>query len=195
MAGELDHASAVRPCRGEHVSGDAAVVVLGEKGLFAAIVDALGHGPEAHEVAVVAHQFLSRHASADVPGLMQRLHATLKGTRGAVAGLCAVDAAAGHVTYTGTGNTVLRRFGSANTRLVSRDGVLGHTMRTPLPQTLQLEAGDLLVLYTDGVTDRFGAEDYPGLFGHGAATVARTIVERFGKDHDDAACIAVRYWR
>jgi serine phosphatase RsbU (regulator of sigma subunit) len=66
-------------------------------------------------------------------------------------------------------------------------------MRTPFPQTLELEAGDLIVLYTDGVRDRFTSDDYPALFHHTPKDVARTIVERFGKDYDDAACIAVRY--
>ncbi len=193
MGTSLEHASVIRPCPGEWVSGDAVVVQPVESGLFAAIVDALGHGPEAHEVAQIACEFLSRHASADVPGLMERLHQQLKGTRGAVAGLCAIDESARRVCYVGTGNTVLRRFGSAETRLVSRDGVLGQNMRTPLPQTLELERGDLLVLYTDGVKDRFAAEDFPGMLAHAPTDVARTIVERFGKGHDDAACIAVRY--
>ena len=66
-------------------------------------------------------------------------------------------------------------------------------MRTPLPQTLQLEPGDLIVLYTDGVSDRFTKDDYPGVLRHAPKEVASNIVQRFGKDHDDAACIAVRY--
>jgi hypothetical protein len=36
----------IRPCQGERVSGDAVVIRPLEEGLFAAIVDVLGHGPE-----------------------------------------------------------------------------------------------------------------------------------------------------
>ncbi len=189
----LEHASLVRPCPGEWVSGDTVVLRPLERGLFAAIVDVLGHGREAHELAVVIDAFLASHGSADVPGLMTRLHEHVSGSRGAAVGLCAIDTDAGQVAYAGTGNTVLRRFGSRDTRLVSQDGVLGQNMRTPRPQVLQLEPGDLLVLYTDGVRDRFTAEDYPGVRHHAPKEVVRTIVERFGKGHDDAACIAVRY--
>jgi len=153
----------------------------------------LGHGLEAHELALEIDAYLTRHGSSDIPGLMTRLHSHLKGTRGAAAGLCAIDASTGRALYAGIGNTVIRRFGQTDTRLVSQDGVLGHNMRTPRPQTLQLEAGDLIVLYTDGVRDRFTSDDYPGVFHHAPKEVARTIVERFGKDYDDAACIAVRY--
>ena len=87
----------------------------------------------------------------------------------------------------------MRRFGKEETRLVSRDGVVGQNIRTPLPQHLQLEPGELIVLYTDGVSDRFTSDDYPGVVRHAPKEVASNIVERFGKDHDDAACIAVRY--
>jgi len=189
----FEHGSTVRPYPGQPVSGDAVVIRPLDDGLFVAIVDVLGHGPEAHELALDIDAFLSRHASRDVPGLMKRLHEHLRGTRGAAAGLCAIDSDAGRALYTGTGNTVIRRVGSADTRLVSQDGVLGQRIRTPNPQTLQLEAGDLLLLYTDGVKDRFGADDYPGLLHHAAKDVSRTVVGRFSKGYDDAACIAVRY--
>jgi len=189
----LEHSSLIRACPGERVSGDAVVIRPLEGGLFAAIVDVLGHGPEAHQVALRIDAYLTRYASSDIPGLMGRLHQHLQGTRGAAAGLCAIDGDSGRVVYAGTGNTVLRRFGKIDTRLVSTDGVLGQNMRTPRPQTLQLEKGDLVVLYTDGVRDRFTAEDYPSVFHHAPKEVVRTIVERFGKAYDDAACIAVRY--
>jgi serine/threonine protein phosphatase PrpC len=66
-------------------------------------------------------------------------------------------------------------------------------MPTPREAHLQLEAGDLLLLTTDGVKERFSVEDYPGLLGDTPAVVARQVVQRFGKEHDDATCIAVRY--
>jgi phosphoserine phosphatase RsbX len=189
----LGHSSLIRPCQGEYLSGDAVVIRPLEQGLFVAIVDVLGHGPEAHELTQVIDAYLARYGSADVSGLMTRLHQHLRGTRGAAVGLCAIDAASGRIDYAGIGNTVLRRFGKVETRLVSQDGVLGQNMRTPMPQTLQLDPGDLILLYTDGVSDRFTSNDYPGVLRHAPKEVASNIVQRFGKDHDDAACIAVRY--
>jgi serine phosphatase RsbU (regulator of sigma subunit) len=189
----LEHSSQIRPCRGERLSGDAVVIRPLEQGLFVAIVDVLGHGLEAHELTHVIEAYLARYGTSDVSGLMTRLHQHLKGTRGAAVGLCAIDATTGRIDYAGIGNTTMRRFGKAETRLVSQDGVLGQNMRTPLPQTLQLEPGDLLVLYTDGVSDRFTSDDYPGVLSHAPKEVASNIVQRFGKDYDDAACIAVRY--
>ena len=189
----LEHSSRIRPCPGERVSGDTVVIRPLEQGLFVAIVDVLGHGTEANELTHVIDAYLARYGTSDVSGVMKRLHQHLKGTRGAVVGLCAIDAATGRVEYAGIGNTTMRRFGRVETRLVSQEGVLGQNMRTPWAQTLQLEPGDVIVLYTDGVSDRFTSDDYPGVLRHAAEEVASNIVKRFGKDHDDAACIAVRY--
>lgn len=189
----LTHASVVRPCWGEHLSGDTVVIEPLEQGRLIAIVDVLGHGPEAHELTHQIEAYLARYSTPDVSGLMTRLHQHLKGTRGAALGLCAVDTTTGCIQYVGIGNTVLRRFGHEETRLVSRDGVLGQNMRTPLLQNLQLQPGDTIVLYTDGVSDRFTSADYPGVLRHPPQQVTETIIQRFGKDHDDAACIAVRY--
>jgi serine phosphatase RsbU (regulator of sigma subunit) len=189
----LEHSSQIRPCLGERLCGDTVVIQPHEQGLFVAIVDVLGHGPEAHELTHVIDAFLTRYGTSDVSGLMTRLHQHLKGSRGAAVGLCAIDATTGRIDYAGIGNTTLRRFGKTETRLVSQDGVLGQNMRTPLHQTLQLEPGDLIVLYTDGVSDRFTSDDYPGVLRHTPKEVANNIVQRFGKDYDDAACIAVRY--
>jgi hypothetical protein len=51
----------------------------------------------------------------------------------------------------------------------------------------------VIILYTDGVSDRFTLDDYPGVVRHAPKEVASNIIQRFGKDHDDAACLAVRY--
>ena len=40
--------------------------------------------------------------------------------------------------------------------------------------------------------DRFELEDYPQLLHQGPEIVAQKVVERFGKDHDDATCLVVR---
>ena len=193
MDEKLEHSSLIRPCLGERLSGDAVFFQPLEHGLFAAIVDVLGHGPDAHELTHVIHDFLERHATADVAGLMTRLHQRLKGTRGAAVGLCAIDSAVGAVEYVGIGNTSLRKFGESETRLVSKDGVVGQNMRTPLLQSLKLESGDVIVLYTDGVSDRFTGAEYPSVVHHAPKDVVRVILDRFGKDHDDSACIAIRY--
>ena len=188
---QLDVASTIRPMPGESVGGDAVVVRHGAR-VMLAIVDVLGHGPEAHALTKTICEYLANADCSDIAVTLKGLHKHLQGTRGAAAGLCVVDARTGQLEYAGIGNTAIRRFGSVETRLVSQDGVLGQNMRTPHQQSLQLEPGDLVLLYTDGISDRFSAEDYPAMGLHSMEEVSRNVVQRFGKSHDDAACIALR---
>jgi len=189
----LDAGVAVRPCLGHARSGDAGVVHRVNGGQLACIVDALGHGDAAHAAAVRAVALVREATDADVVDLMGRLNERLKGTVGAAIGLCHVDEATGGLVYVSVGNTTLRRFGEGETRLVSQDGIVGSHMRTPKTQHMSLTAGDVVLMHTDGVSGRFGLEDYPELLGHAPATIARVVVRRFGKTHDDAGCIVLRY--
>ena len=193
--GDLQVASFVRPCLGERVSGDTVVIEHRDDILFLAIVDALGHGPQANAVAKRAERFLRKHWSSDVLDTMQRLHDELKGTIGAGAGLCVVDRRTCEVRYTGVGNTVLRRFGSRTNRLISTDGIIGIRFRTPAVQAAPLSASDIILLYTDGVSDRFEPAQYPQIHYHSASAIAHQIVDRFGKPYDDATCMAMRHDR
>ena len=189
----MSYASRVRPCPGEAVSGDAVFVSQRGQGLLACIVDVLGHGPEASDLAQRIEAFLETQDGSDVAELMSRMHEEFRGSRGAAVGLCWLAPESATLIYTGTGNTALRRFSrTSDERLVSQDGVVGQNMRTPRPADLSLDAGDLIVLYTDGIQDRFSADLYPGITYQAPREVAHRLIERFGKDHDDAACIVMR---
>ena len=137
--------------------------------------------------------FLAEQARPDLIGLMLGLHEHLRGTLGAAVGLAHLDPANGRLRHVGVGNTRLRSFGTANRRLTSRDGTVGQRLRGPVEESLVLAPGDLVLLTTDGIREHFGPESYPGLYGDTAATVARAVVARFGRDHDDASCLALRY--
>jgi anti-sigma regulatory factor (Ser/Thr protein kinase) len=190
--GGIECASFVRPCRGERVSGDAVVVSHRGGVALVAIIDALGHGREAHGVATRAVRFLKEGWGPDVVDTLQALHEALKGTGGAAAGLAVVDTATGVARCAGVGNTITRAFGAQESRVYSVAGTLGHQLRTPREQRLALQPGDVLVLYTDGVRESFDAADYPEMRSQGPGTVARAIVQRFGKEHDDAGCVVVK---
>lgn len=177
----------------ERVSGDTAFIRERDGLVFAAVVDVLGHGEEAHQLAVAIDEFLAAGWSADVVDTMERLHAHLAGSRGAGAGLCVVECDTGLLRYAGIGNTVLRRFGTKELRLASRPGIIGGSTRSPRDERMSLNISDVVLMYTDGVKDRFTLGEYPELLHHSAELISRNVVQRFGKDYDDATCIALRY--
>lgn len=192
MSMNLEVASWVRPFIGEAVAGDAAIVREVEDGLVVALVDVLGHGIEAHDVAVRIVDFLERSTVSDPAALMTALHQHLRGSRGAAAGICHINRNDGVLRFVGHGNTRARRLWQQPSRLVSKDGLLGSAIRGHNLQTMAIEPGDVLLFYSDGVTDRFDLDDYRHAISDTARSLARNVIEMFGKDYDDAACIAIR---
>jgi serine phosphatase RsbU (regulator of sigma subunit) len=195
MPGNYEYGVKVRPFLGERVSGDAGIVIEEPDGLFLAIIDVLGHGPEAHEVAVSITEFLERENRSDLCRVLVALDKHLRGTRGAAVGLARIDKDSNRLRYAGIGNTVIRRIGSEPSRLVSRDGTLGHIMRTPREEELEIGRRDVILLYSDGIQDHFDLGEYPSLPRDSARAIAQNIVRLFGKPHDDATCIALRQSR
>jgi anti-sigma regulatory factor (Ser/Thr protein kinase) len=182
-----------RPCGGELVSGDTIIVKQIGLEIACAVVDVLGHGPDAHELAKHIETFLGRKMSADPVATLQLLHSELRGTRGAVAGIAAFSPATGKVRFAACGNIVARRMGQAEARLHAAEGTLGQSMRTPTEQKLVLQEKDVLLIHTDGIQSRFSVKDYPNIYYEHAKVIARTIVEKFGRSYDDATCLALRY--
>ena len=190
---ELEPSVAIRPLFSDAECGDTAVVTRFGNKLFMGLVDVLGHGKEACAVAETCKAFLEEQCQDPLVSLMQHLHQHIKGSRGAVAGLCLVEADSGTLEFVGIGNITARTLGKQPARLVSRSGVVGDVMPTPREESLALSDGDIVLMYTDGVQSHFEIEDWPQMRTSRVATMAHDIINLFGKDEDDAACIALRY--
>lgn len=210
----IDFSCHQRAFPGETICGDKAGAFPASDGYWLVLADGLGHGPRAHTAASKATAILERVATTGArlvdappgtplttsrvsfPALFSAIHLSLQETVGAALGIAHLSGDTGIVQFAGVGNVLLRRIGSADTRMVSRDGIVGQPGRraiVPRPTELALAPGDLLLFTTDGIDDRFGRSEYPSMLSQGATQVARAVVERFAKPHDDATCLALRY--
>jgi negative regulator of sigma-B (phosphoserine phosphatase) len=146
----FDVASASSPKVGERANGDRAFVHKFPGGrTVLGVVDALGHGVEAEEVALRTLEVLARTAAeGNVERLMQHAHEGIRGMRGVAATVCVV--VDGHLEACGVGNVELRCAETEIPFIVS-PGILGvrvHRFRTC---TAALVPGSRLVLFSDGV--------------------------------------------
>lgn len=181
-----------RPCKGERVSGDGYLIKALDSGLFIALFDVLGHGPDAYQTSLEYQRYLNENAQANLITLLIAFNEHAKGSRGAVLSLAYMPHNSSKLHYVGMGNTVLRKLGKTNVSLLSQFGTLGKQMHTPQLQTLSLEVNDLLLFYTDGIKSAFTVENYPQIFSEDVNTIAFQIVQRYGKSHDDACCLVLR---
>lgn len=173
-----------RPCAGETANGDLALVLSdGEREAFV-VVDALGHGPRAQQVAELAAAALRRASLVGgVEGIVSEVHGTLRGSRGAA--MTIVLREGSKVTAAGVGNVALRFFGPSTLRLVPTEGVLGGRMRS-----LRVVEGNTvsgrLVLHSDGVSQRFDS----ALVTSGSLEEAcERLLADHGVRHDDATVL------
>jgi len=186
----------VRPCDGETFSGDVVFVQPQGDGVFAAVIDALGHGPDAHKLGVQLSVALSRWLPEAAPpaaeGALAVLHESARGTRGAAAAVAWLDTRTLEGWVAGVGNVRCRLFGAVTRTVEFAEGVLGQRVRSPRPVSLALQPTDVLILFSDGVAGRFRLDDYPSLGLDPAPAIAFNVVKRFGKGADDASCAVIR---
>src|SRR4029453_2550550 len=103
-AGWIEWAVAEHARQGQTESGDRSLAMASADGALVAVVDGLGHGAEAADVAKTAVRSLERHASEPVISLLRHCHGALSGTRGAVVSLAAFRARDETMTWVGVGN-------------------------------------------------------------------------------------------
>lgn len=195
-AGLLLTGQHARPALGERQCGDRTLVRSGDGVVLLGLVDGLGHGPNAAASAAAAQRALEALDPAEAPAfLLERVHAALVPPQGVVAALMQVDLRQGSARCAGVGNVqmaCLRQPQADDLHLPSVDGLLGARFRTPRESLVSLAAGDLLLLASDGLPAlldsaqvRAGAMEPERL--------ARGLVERLGRAHDDAACVLGRW--
>ena len=114
----------------------------------------------------------------------------LRETRGAAVALLRIDVRHDRLDHTAVGNVEVTALSVSPIRPVSVAGIVGGRVRKILEQSYTLTGGDRLAIYTDGVSGRFGLEEYRR---HAAQRTAESIVDEWGKNHDDATCVVVDY--
>ena len=120
-----------RPCRGEAVSGDGWSVDWDGTACRVAVIDGLGHGPEAARATEAAIAVLSAHPSLPADEALRRCHSALRGTRGAAISVARIEPDAGRLVYAGVGNVEARlwRDGTQD-RPIAYRGIVGVTLPT-----------------------------------------------------------------
>ena len=190
---KFDLGTCVRPIEGAVTSGDGAFAVTLDKGIILAIVDVTGHGSAAHELVRKIANVIQTYANEDLIYLLNKIHESLFGTLGAAIGLIYVNTDKRNFSYVGIGNTSASRCVGNPWRGVSRDGICGHRMPSLYVLKEDLQDGDILFMFTDGVSHS-DSQKYIKLNSHLPAEVlARDVISLSGKPHDDSGCIVFRY--
>ncbi len=198
--GLLEWGVAARPIPGESVSGDQCVVRVTDTEALVAVIDGLGHGPEAASAAEQAVDVLRENAAEPVEVLLLLCHTALARTRGAAVTVASISATNGSMSWLGVGNVeaaLLRGVPSGNAPGGSSiewalllGGIVGHQLPTLRPRTVDLQPGDMLLMATDGIATTFAEEANVAA---GPARLADRVLENLARPNDDALVLVARY--
>jgi phosphoserine phosphatase RsbX len=189
---EVGFATATLP--GEQESGDLHVVEPYPGGMLVAAIDGLGHGPDAASASRMACETLREEPGADLPDLFVRCHGRLSRSRGVVMSLAQFSEEDPVMRWLGVGNVEAALVRAASPAradsILLLGGVVGYQLPRLRPSTTDLEAGDIVILATDGI--RHG-------FLHGVdperppQQLADGILASHRKENDDALVVVARY--
>lgn len=178
-----------RPFRGLAACGDEFIAEIGADGFLAAVIDGLGHGHEASVAALRAVEAIRQARDLAAEAIVLHCHEALRETRGAAVGVLKVDAA-GKGSFCGVGNIDVIALAGASPGLFCSAGIVGHNLRRCRAMPFSMRPGDIYCLLSDGVSSRGDlAFALPGE----PLQVARRIVEKFGRDHDDATALVMGF--
>ncbi len=172
------------PKLGETQSGDVAVVRTEHDRTLLAVIDALGHGPHAAEVADAASRYLRAvDLTRGALHAMEGLHEHLRATRGAAGLICLL--ASGTLEACGVGNVEMR-CETGRLPIVLTPGVIGSRLKRPRVFGGELRSRDRVVIFSDGVSSRFSLKDVRDL---SPTDACRAILDGGRRTHDDATVL------
>jgi len=189
----------------EGESGDLHAVVPFPGGVLVAVIDGLGHGPEAAQAARAAEAVIEACASDPLRVVVQRCHEAIRHTRGVAMSLASFDARSSSMTWLGVGNVeaLLLRAGASQAgagargpdtsyeAVHCRGGVVGYRLPPLVETSLPVNRGDLLIMATDGIRHGFVPEiDREEPDPH---TIAAHILRGYARNSDDALVLVARH--
>lgn len=182
-----------RPCPGETENGDAFLIDASEDNILVALLDGLGHGPEAHEASDMGIGIIRQCSSEPLDAIMQKVHAGINGTRGCAAAIFRLDIRGLGFEFAGIGNIRSKMFPRSEMSLYSRAGIVGkgrlprvHVEKADWPE------GSTLVMHSDGIAGWSHPETMERVRSRQAATGCHFLLKNFGYDHDDATVCIIK---
>lgn len=179
---------------GEEVSGDAASQKLTRNEIQLFLGDGLGHGPDAHHAAMEAVKSFQACTESDPIEIIRHIHPTVKRTRGLVATAAVYDKKEKCWSIAGVGNISTRMYQHLVPKtLLPYNGTIGMTIpNTMKAQQIPLEAGQLLVMCSDGIRSRWDLAKYPGVLKCDLSILAAVIYKDHSRRTDDTSVLLAK---
>lgn len=178
---------------GEEVCGDGwQVELLADKGVCL-VADGLGHGVNAALAARQAMATFSEQRNEAPAEIVDRLHDTLRSTRGAAVAVAQIDHSHRVVRFCGVGNIAAAIVANGDARqLTSLNGTAGVEVRKLSEFTYPWTDQSTLIMHSDGLMSRWDLRSYPGLAQCHPSLIAGVLYRDYNRGRDDVTVLVAR---
>lgn len=180
-----------RPLPGERVCGDASVVARDGPRTTIGVCDGLGHGEKAASAADSFCLLVRETHTATLLEILRAADKALRGSRGVAATLLRFDSEKNSLAFVGVGNVRVRAQAQTPITPIPRPGFVGGNCGRPQQFIYDVVPGDLIAVFSDGVSSRFDLKAYCNM--GEPQEIAEAVVADHGKQSDDAICVVIRY--
>jgi anti-sigma regulatory factor (Ser/Thr protein kinase) len=183
-----------RPCEGERISGDDAIVIRTARGLRLALADGLGHGPEARAAASRAIDVVRTSTKESLVEILEHADAALVGTRGAVMTIVEIDELANELAHCAVGNVTTQATGPSSSRSFTGSSLVLGSPRAARrlhahEERIDIAPGAVITLSSDGL--KTSARVDVSLLRRHPIVIANQLVRSFARENDDATVLVV----
>ena len=158
------------------------------------VASGLGQGAEAARTATEAVRVLEEVHRLAPAEILEIIHETLDGTRGASVAVAEIRLSNGssEIHFAGVGNIAARVVnGGGAYHLGSRHGIVGYEAEIE-EFTHPWPAHSALVMHSDGLSAGWNTEDYPGLLASHPALIAAVLHRDYNCGLDDATVVVAK---
>jgi anti-sigma regulatory factor (Ser/Thr protein kinase) len=191
----LEFGLATRPRLGMTMNGDAFVIKRWDTSALVGVIDGLGHGKHAHHAAQKARQYVETHFDQPLDAVFRGVGRTCRATRGVVMALARFEFGGDSIrfSFASVGNVEARFLRKDDAeKFIVRRGVLGGNAPSPRVTEHHWKTGNILMLFSDGVSQHWSTENFPELTNEAATVMAERLLRIFSKENDDATLIVVK---
>lgn len=181
------------PAPGETAIGDTWRLRANGDDMWVMMADGLGHGPLAAEASEAAGGAFDSEGFGALESFFTRAHVLLRSTRGAAVAAALCPGGSSSMAFAGVGNisgSVVSRTGVSR-GLMSHNGTVGAQMRPVKTLNYDWQAGDRLVLHSDGLSARWSFKDYGDLLEYHPAILSAVLFRDHVRGKDDATVLVL----
>jgi hypothetical protein len=184
---KADIRTVIIPKPGEEKCGDGFHSVITESSVKLFLGDGLGHGPEAEKAVLVATQAFAACEEESPHEIIRVINEAVKKTRGLVGTVAVFDILQKKWRLCGVGNIATRlQSYTSSKNYSSYNGIIGlNVPKTLKDQEIDFEAGQQVILCSDGIKSRWDAFQYPGIQRNDISLLAAALLKDYARHTDD----------